>query len=343
MKSSTFYFITLSFLVFSFSACQPDKDGDYTPVKTIKEAMVNISPEVKAGLEHQNLRLYPVNLTTDTSRDSKLKQVKTIKEGIETPGFYITEKKTYGRNGQRGTVSTLTVQNKSQDTIFLMQGDIVQGGNQDRILAEDRMILPNTIQDIPVFCVEKGRWEYKEADETESPEEQKKRRLFAFSGYYNVASNSLRRTVKESKNQEKVWSKVSEITSKQAATSSTSTYTALAESTKFSAQQNDYLEHYKNIFSESQNTVGIIAVSGSKILGVDVFNNPQLFQKKFDSLLHAYIVDAVNDGKKPSMAQERFSKLAKSYERQITEAFQKESHRKAYHFQGEMVHFVDIK
>lgn len=40
------------------------------------------------------------------------------------------------------TYNTLTVQNKSQDTIFLMSGDVVTGGNQDRVIAQDGAVMP---------------------------------------------------------------------------------------------------------------------------------------------------------------------------------------------------------
>ncbi len=57
--------------------------------------------------------------------------------------------------GEGGTVNTLKISNSGTKPIFCMAGDLVLGGQQDRILAESLVVAANTHdQDIPVFCVE---------------------------------------------------------------------------------------------------------------------------------------------------------------------------------------------
>ena len=61
---------------------------------------------------------------------------------------------------ETSNVNQLTVENTSPDTeVFLMYGDIVKGGKQDRAIAFD-MILPPKSAAVPIgsFCVESGRW-----------------------------------------------------------------------------------------------------------------------------------------------------------------------------------------
>src|SRR2546421_6281894 len=56
-------------------------------------------------------------------------------------------------------VNTLAIENVSNEEVFVQSGDIVKGGQQDRMLGVD-MIVPPRSGRIPVdaFCVEHGRW-----------------------------------------------------------------------------------------------------------------------------------------------------------------------------------------
>src|SRR5258708_36768212 len=61
---------------------------------------------------------------------------------------------------ETGSVNELTVENLSPDEdIYLQSGDIVKGGQQDRVLKDDLIIEPKSGR-LPIasFCVEHGRW-----------------------------------------------------------------------------------------------------------------------------------------------------------------------------------------
>lgn len=53
---------------------------------------------------------------------------------------------------------TLWIENRSDTDLFLQSGDLIKGGQQDRMIASDR-ILPahDTAHDLDVYCVERGR------------------------------------------------------------------------------------------------------------------------------------------------------------------------------------------
>jgi len=57
-----------------------------------------------------------------------------------------------------GTVNILYAQNVSIDTLYLMAGEIIKGGKQDRIIGSDVVVLPGEKKNISAFCVERGRW-----------------------------------------------------------------------------------------------------------------------------------------------------------------------------------------
>src|SRR5215468_9853715 len=60
---------------------------------------------------------------------------------------------------ETGDVNRLTIQNRSNQDVFVQAGDIVKGGRQDRVLALDLIVPPKSSR-IPIdaFCVEQGRW-----------------------------------------------------------------------------------------------------------------------------------------------------------------------------------------
>ena len=61
---------------------------------------------------------------------------------------------------ETGNVNELAVENLSKDSdIFIQSGDIVKGGQQDRLLACD-LVVPASSGKMPIpsFCVESGRW-----------------------------------------------------------------------------------------------------------------------------------------------------------------------------------------
>src|SRR5215510_2543864 len=57
-----------------------------------------------------------------------------------------------------GSVNSLTFVNKAPQPVFLLAGEVILGGKQDRIIGRNTVIPANTTQEVPVYCVEHGRW-----------------------------------------------------------------------------------------------------------------------------------------------------------------------------------------
>src|SRR5206468_10063639 len=64
------------------------------------------------------------------------------------------------------SVNELTIENVSREEVYVQSGDIVKGGQQDRMLVVD-LILPPRSGKIPIaaYCVENGRWQKRGAEE----------------------------------------------------------------------------------------------------------------------------------------------------------------------------------
>lgn len=256
--------------------------------------------------QFDNLHLYPIVASGNFIRENAAAgELKTLSEAINTYGFRISEKKPYGRFEDAGAVNNLTVQNKTSYPVFLMGGDIVRGGRQDRVVGEDQIIAARSLKDIPVFCVEQGRWQFQGEVESEDDIAVKQDKVFAFSGYYHVAAGDIRNTLATSKNQREVWDKVSRLTSQYTVDHHTGAYASLEGSEDFTQKRDTYLRFFEGKFSDIDNMVGLMAVSGDRIIGTDIFGNPDLFRRQMTSLLHSYATDAVIDGSAVTVTEDQ--------------------------------------
>lgn len=344
MKKFFLYMLPVVLLAACTTEPKSNSTVDANTPSATENQTLKVSTEDSEALTYENLRVYPIVADEGFYKTNAIAEtMKNLEEGIETKGFYITEKKPYGRMEDSDAVNSLTVQNKSNETVYLMQGDVIQGGNQDRILAEDRVIAARTIMDIPVYCVEHGRWQYREDEVDQDDAESKhKRKIFAFSGYYNVASSDLRKTVRETQNQESVWKKVGELTAKNNAESSTKTYTALEGSDEFTKKRDAYLTSLTDKLSSIENCVGFVAVSGNKVIGTDVFGHPNLFQKQSKALLHGYVTDAISNGNEVIVTDKRMERFGKQLNKKYESAMKGGNTDEMFKHNGEFIHYSEL-
>jgi len=250
-------------------------------------AGLQLQMNANSAWQYQNLRLYPVTAEpgAQTVDGVGLPLLKTLADAMNLPGFRITERKQFGRS-EDAWYNALTVQNKTDESIFLMSGDVVTGGNQDRVIAYDDVVLPGTVKNISVFCVEHGRSSYYNPSASES-----EKQVAAFRGYYNVASPQVRKAV-HSGDQQGVWNAVASVTSANNAESHTDTYAALETENDKKAKRDAYLRFFDGKFAEIPNVVGMVAVCNGKVVGVDIFGQPDLFRRQYKALLHGYAAEA---------------------------------------------------
>jgi hypothetical protein len=235
----------------------------------------------------EKLVLYPIRANRAFEQQHKnVGRYVTLKEALEKKKVAITEH-------ARGDVNTLYIENVSSDTVMILAGEVVQGGKQDRMIAQDFILHPKSgKKDVSVFCVEHGRWQ---AGSTGK----------AFTQYYSISSNEVRKAGTVKKDQQEVWNKVSENTSKNKAGSSTGTLAALKESGEFTNQLKKYTDYFGKLLLQEGDVIGMVAVSGETILGCDMFATHALFEEHYANLINSYATEAITSGKEATVSYEK--------------------------------------
>jgi hypothetical protein len=241
-----------------------------------------------SGYTYGNLRLYPIIAKDSFKRKhADVGRYTTLKKALQEKKVVITEKNS-------GEVNNLVVENLSRDTVIINCGEVIKGGKQDRVINQDMVIYPRSgKKNLPVFCVEQGRWSSR--NDANGRQD--------FKGYYNVSSMGLRKVVDKEKDQSRVWKKVGEINEVNKTVNNTGTYTKLEESKEYRDNLNAYIGFFRNRIMNEKDIVGVIVVSGNKVLGADIFATGNLFKSNFENLLYSYASEAILHGKPVQIEQ----------------------------------------
>lgn len=194
---------------------------------------------------------------------------------------------------ETGDVNNLEVQNLSKDqTLFIQAGDIVKGGQQDRVLSVD-LVLPPDSEPTPIaaFCVESGRWSARGDEPVQS---------FA-SAEKSLAGKELKLAAKSARSQSDVWNAVAVTQSKLAAALGGEVAAAESPSSLQLTLENDKVAEavatqvaaLRGLAAQHADAVGYIYAVNGRISGGDIYAAPELFRRLWPRLLEASATEAV--------------------------------------------------
>ena len=209
-------------------------------------------------------------------------------------------------------VNRLMLLNKSDKPLYLMPGEVIYGGQQDRTIAVEAIIPPGKKPvAIDVFCVEQGRWSARTNEETAqavarladssapAPDAKTREKLAeeAKHGKFVAPAGSLskagRAAVQEAQDQGEVWSKVRQANAAAANESLSSDFAANYTDPKAIKQLQSYIDAMQSPVANGKQVVGAIVAVNGTVEAVDVFQSTPLFQKLWPKLLKADALDAL--------------------------------------------------
>lgn len=187
---------------------------------------------------------------------------------------------------EAGSVPTLLLENTADKAVFLLDGEELVGAKQNRILNLTLLVPAKTTLEIPVSCVEQGRWNHR-TREFASAE-----RTFFSKGRARKAarvSESLRDWGDRHSDQGEVWEDISR---KMASMDVDSSTRAIADAYEhFSGS----VEEYVAAFNTSDTQVGACFSINGKIRGVELFDVSATCAKLMPKLIRSYALDAIEE------------------------------------------------
>ena len=76
----------------------------------------------------------------------------------------------------------------------------------------------------------------------------------------------------------------------------------MSQSVDYNKKLEQYLNFFRGKFNKDSSVIGVIIVTGDKVIGCDMFATHDLFIKQYESLLHSYATEAIVSGKPVSIS-----------------------------------------
>jgi hypothetical protein len=203
----------------------------------------------------------------------------TLAEGLSKGLVEVTEK-------DQQQVRELLIDNKSDRPLYLQEGERLQGGNQDRIIASSLVIPAHSgKQTLPAFCVEQSRWMAGKGG-----------RVFTACPNAALAPKSVRGAAKYEKGQGQIWSAVAAIKDGAAANLSAantnSSINELFDAPKIQSFSEEYAVHLSAVLDKHPDAVGVAIAVNGQFEEADIYPNHGLLGKLYPRLVQSYAVQA---------------------------------------------------
>ena len=239
--------------------------------------------ELSGPYIHKNLSVFLIHGADESDR-----LYLPLQEALERKQVVVYETK---------EVNELAIENTSlTDEVFVQSGDIVKGGQQDRVLRVD-LILPRNSGKTPIdaFCVENGRWHQRGAEQVNQ-----------FSSSTDmVSTKGLKMATKaQDPHQGKVWEEVAEAQSSLsrsvrndvAGVASPSSLQLALENKRVQDAAADYLRNLSSIVDDKSDAIGYVFAINGDLNSGDVYSSSALFKRFWPRLLKASVLEAVAGG-----------------------------------------------
>ena len=223
---------------------------------------------------HENLILFPL-----LAPEIGLPDYLTLEQALERQAVRITEV------DQDGSVPELRLINQGTSRILIIEGEEVVGAKQNRIVNISFLVPGKTDLNIPVSCVEQGRWGYRSREFSHG---KKVSHASLRRAHQDGVKESLRRRRGYQSDQGQIWENIAAKSARMAAPSPTGAMADLFDSYE------DRLVEYTRRFRLVECQVGAVFAVNGQILGLEIFGFQDTFTRFFGKLVKSYALDAID-------------------------------------------------
>jgi hypothetical protein len=187
-----------------------------------------------------------------------------------------------------GTVPTLVAKNEGDRVVLVLDGEQLIGARQNRMTNRSILLPPHSATEIPVFCMEQGRWHFRSEEMAPAPQHSpvKMRRRARETEVRHAAApgGAAMSSLREA--QGDVWMDVADTLSTLKSPSPTHSLDAAY------AAAHD-IDAWLAALPCDDDQVGLVAFVGALPLGMDVIGAPRLYRRLHERLLRGYVMDAI--------------------------------------------------
>jgi len=213
--------------------------------------------------------------------------------------------------GEEGVVPEILVNNLGDTPVMLMDGEEVIGLKQNRVFASTVLLRSKAQTSVPVSCVEKQRWAYRDDENIKSINMLEQSIRFQQMKFaHSISGNNS--TVNY--NQENIWYGIHLLLEKAGTWSHGSALKDVYQ------QKRIKLNRFCKAFPAQSGQNGMILLRGNIPLGMDVFSNPDVFQQNHCKLVSSYVLDSLLEKPQRAVSSCRASAIAGEFATQANES-----------------------
>ena len=210
---------------------------------------------------------------------------------------------------ETGDVNQLTIENVGREPVFVQSGEIVKGGQQDRVFTSS-LLLPahSGSVSIAAFCVEHGRWSARVGERADGfasseaalPSREAKLAMKAPHPEGTGAGDEADDT---GTRQQMIWAEVADIQKRLSANlgvsvaspRSTSSLQLALENDKLETARQEYVAALQSSAEQADDVVGYAFAINGKLNSADLYPSNGLFRKLWPKLLAASATEAIGE------------------------------------------------
>jgi hypothetical protein len=239
-------------------------------------ARVLSSIEFGRPVQVGNLSMFPILAAGDEPADYL-----TLDDAIRAGSAKVTEV------SEQGSVPALFVKNTGAKPVLIIDGEELIGAKQNRVVNLSILVPAAAALEIPVSCVEAGRWGGRSRHFTTAP-----RAHYAEARAQKLAcvSTSMRDDGSRAANQGAIWADIDAKSRRMGVASATSAMDVMFEAAGTT------LEEFESGLQPAERQAGALFAINGVIVGLDLFDRPSTFRKLLPKLVHSYGLDALDRG-----------------------------------------------
>ena len=227
--------------------------------------------EVRRAHRESGLTVFPICI-----RRLPGSQILTMSEAIHRGDLIIREK-------DNGQVSRIELRNNGRRPVFVMAGEIILGGRQNRIVKKD-VLIPGRSQtiEIEVYCGEQDRWQDGKT---------------SFESSSSLTAPSLRRMAAGSASQDGIWREIDTQLERAKVSSPTRNYQEMYNDRTVQRRLDRCVKALSKVARPE--TVGVAVFNGHRVLGIELFSDADLFARLWPKICRSYAADVIHPVPEP--------------------------------------------